>query len=276
MPVVKAKPTSPGRRFVVKVVNPDLHKGAPYAPLTEVQARTGGRNNSGRITRRHAGGGHKQKYRVIDFKRNKDNIPATVERLEYDPNRSAYIALLKYADGERRYIVAPGKVSVGDQLVSGESTPMKPGNCLPLRNIPMGSTVHCVEMKPGKGAQLARSAGTSVQLVAREGQYATLRLRSGEMRKVLSDCRAVLGEVSNSEHSLRSLGKAGAKRWRGVRPTVRGVAMNPVDHPHGGGEGRTSGGRHPVSPWGTPTKGYKTRTNKRTNKLIVRRRRASK
>jgi large subunit ribosomal protein L2 len=276
MAVVKAKPTSPGRRFVVKVVNPDLHKGAPYAPLTEVQTRTGGRNNSGRITRRHAGGGHKQKYRVIDFKRNKDNIPAIVERLEYDPNRSAYIALLKYADGERRYIIAPGKVSVGDQLVSGETTPMKPGNCLPLRNIPMGSTVHCVEMKPGKGAQLARSAGTSVQLVAREGQYATLRLRSGEMRKVLSDCRAVLGEVSNSEHSLRSLGKAGAKRWRGVRPTVRGVAMNPVDHPHGGGEGRTSGGRHPVSPWGTPTKGYKTRTNKRTDKLIVRRRRASK
>ena len=276
MAVVKAKPTSPGRRFVVKVVNPDLHKGSPYAPLTEVQTRTGGRNNSGRITRRHAGGGHKQKYRVIDFKRNKDNIPATVERLEYDPNRSAYIALLKYADGERRYIIAPGKVSVGDQLVSGETTPMKPGNCLPLRNIPMGSTVHCVEMKPGKGAQLARSAGTSVQLVAREGQYATLRLRSGEMRKVLSDCRAVLGEVSNSEHSLRSLGKAGAKRWRGVRPTVRGVAMNPVDHPHGGGEGRTSGGRHPVSPWGTPTKGYKTRTNKRTDKLIVRRRRASK
>ena len=276
MAVVKAKPTSPGRRFVVKVVNPDLHKGAPYAPLTEVQTRTGGRNNSGRITRRHAGGGHKQKYRLIDFKRNKDNIPATVERLEYDPNRSAYIALLKYADGERRYIIAPGKVSVGDQLVSGETTPMKPGNCLPLRNIPMGSTVHCVEMKPGKGAQLARSAGTSVQLVAREGQYATLRLRSGEMRKVLSDCRAVLGGVSNSEHSLRSLGKAGAKRWRGVRPTVRGVAMNPVDHPHGGGEGRTSGGRHPVSPWGTPTKGYKTRTNKRTDKLIVRRRRASK
>jgi large subunit ribosomal protein L2 len=275
MAVVKAKPTSPGRRFVVKVVNPDLHKGAPYAPLTEVQTRTGGRNNSGRITRRHAGGGHKQKYRLIDFKRNKDNIPATVERLEYDPNRSAYIALLKYADGERRYIIAPGKVSVGDQLVSGETTPMKPGNCLPLRNIPMGSTVHCVEMKPGKGAQLARSAGTSVQLVAREGQYATLRLRSGEMRKVLSDCRAVLGEVSNSEHSLRSLGKAGAKRWRGVRPTVRGVAMNPVDHPHGGGEGRTSGGRHPVSPWGTPTKGYKTRTNKRTDKLIVRRRRAT-
>jgi len=275
MAVVKAKPTSPGRRFVVKVVNHELHKGAPYAPLTESQSKTGGRNNSGRITRRHSGGGHKQKYRVIDFRRNKDDIPATVERLEYDPNRSAYIALLKYADGERRYIIAPAKVSAGDQLVSGESVPMKPGNCLPLRNIPMGSTVHCVEMKPGKGAQLARSAGTSVQLVAREGQYATIRLRSGEMRKVLSECRAVLGEVSNSEHSLRSLGKAGAMRWRGVRPTVRGVAMNPVDHPHGGGEGRTSGGRHPVSPWGTPTKGYKTRTNKRTNKLIVRRRKAS-
>jgi large subunit ribosomal protein L2 len=275
MAVVKTKPTSPGRRFVVKVVNPDLHKGAPYAPLTEAKSKNGGRNNAGRITRRHCGGGHKQKYRIIDFKRNKDNILAVVERLEYDPNRSANIALLKYADGERRYIIAPAKVAAGDELISGENTPMKPGNCLPLRNIPMGSTVHCVEMKPGKGAQLARSAGTSVQLVAREGQYATLRLRSGEMRKVLADCRAALGEVSNSEHSLRSLGKAGAKRWRGVRPTVRGVAMNPVDHPHGGGEGRTSGGRHPVSPWGTPTKGYKTRTNKRTDKLIVRRRRAS-
>jgi len=275
MAIVKAKPTSPGRRFVVKVVNKELHKGAPYAPLTESQSKSGGRNNAGRITRRHSGGGHKQKYRIIDFKRNKDDIPAVIERLEYDPNRSANIALLKYADGERRYIIAPAKVSAGDQVQSGESVPMKPGNCLPLRNIPMGSTVHCVEMKPGKGAQLARSAGTSVQLVAREGQYATLRLRSGETRKVLADCRAVLGEVSNSEHSLRSLGKAGAARWRGVRPTVRGVAMNPVDHPHGGGEGRTSGGRHPVSPWGTPTKGYKTRTNKRTNKLIVRRRKSS-
>jgi large subunit ribosomal protein L2 len=275
MPVVKSKPTSPGRRFVVKVVNPELHKGAPYAPLVEAQSKNGGRNNAGRITRRHCGGGHKQKYRIIDFKRDKHNIPAIIERLEYDPNRSANIALLKYADGERRYIIAPGKVSVGDEVVSGEVTPMKPGNCLPLRNIPMGSTLHCIEMKPGKGAQIARSAGTSVQLVAREGQYATLRLRSGEMRKILADCRAVLGEVSNSEHSLRSLGKAGAKRWRGVRPTVRGVAMNPVDHPHGGGEGRTSGGRHPVSPWGTPTKGYKTRTNKRTDKLIVRRRRAT-
>lgn len=275
MPVVKSKPTSPGRRFVVKVVNPDLHKGQPYAPLVEKKSKNGGRNNAGRITTRHIGGGHKQKYRVIDFKRDKDGIPAVVERLEYDPNRSANIALLKYADGERRYIIAPGKVSSGDQVVSGSSAPMKPGNCLALRDLPVGSTVHCVELKPGKGAQLARSAGTSVQLVAREGQYATLRLRSGEMRKVLSDCRAVLGEVSNSEHNLRSLGKAGAKRWRGVRPTVRGVAMNPVDHPHGGGEGRTSGGRHPVSPWGTPTKGYKTRTNKRTNNMIVRRRNAN-
>jgi len=275
MPVVKAKPTSPGRRFVVKVVNPDLHKGAPHSPLTAPKAKTGGRNNAGRITRRHQGGGHKQKYRVIDFRRDKDGIEAKVERLEYDPNRSANIALLLYTDGERRYIVAPAKVQAGDVLMSGEDAAIKLGNCLPLRNIPLGSTLHCVEMKPGKGAQLARSAGTSLQLVAKEGAYATLRLRSGEMRRVPSDCRATLGEVSNSEHSLRSLGKAGAKRWRGVRPTVRGVAMNPVDHPHGGGEGRTSGGRHPVSPWGTPTKGYKTRTNKRTDNMIVRRRKSS-
>ena len=275
MAVVKCKPTSPGRRFVVKVVNPDLHKGAPYAPLTAIKAKTGGRNNAGRVTQRHVGGGHKQKYRIVDFRRNKDGIEAKVERLEYDPNRTAHIALLLYADGERRYIVAPAKVSAGDTLVSGEQVPIKVGNCLPLRNIPVGATVHCVEMKPGKGAQLARSAGASLQLVAREGDYATLRLRSGEMRKVLSDCRATLGEVSNSEHNLRSLGKAGASRWRGIRPTVRGVAMNPVDHPHGGGEGRTSGGRHPVSPWGTPTKGYKTRTNKRTSKMIIRRRNAN-
>jgi large subunit ribosomal protein L2 len=276
MAVVKCKPTSPGRRFVVKVVNPELHKGAPYRPLLESQDKTGGRNNAGRLTQRHVGGGHKQKYRVVDFRRDKDGIPARVERLEYDPNRTANIALLLYADGERRYIIAPAKVSAGDELMSGVQAPIKAGNCLPLRNIPLGSTVHCVEMKPGKGAQLARSAGASVQLVAREGQYATLRLRSGEVRKVPSECRAVIGEVSNSEHNLRSIGKAGAMRWRGVRPTVRGVVMNPVDHPHGGGEGRTSGGRHPVSPWGTPTKGYKTRTNKRTSKLIVRRRNASK
>ena len=272
MPVIKCKPTSPGRRFVVKVVHPDLHKGAPFAALTTSKSKTGGRNNKGRITTRHVGGGHKQKYRIIDFKRNKDGIQAKAERLEYDPNRSANIALLLFSDGSRTYIIAPAQVKVGDVLQSGDDAPIKIGNSLPLRNIPLGSTVHCVELKPGKGSQIARSAGTSLQLVAREGAYATLRLRSGEMRKVLSECRATLGEVSNGEHSLRSLGKAGAKRWRGVRPTVRGVAMNPVDHPHGGGEGRTSGGRHPVSPWGTPTKGYKTRTNKRTDNMIVRRR----
>jgi len=272
MAIVKSKPTSPGRRHVVRVVNPDLHKGGPYKPLLEKKSKTGGRNNEGRITTRHIGGGHKQHYRLIDFKRNKDGIPATVERLEYDPNRTAYIALVLYADGERRYIIAPKGVSAGDEIRSGDDAPIKAGNTLPIRNIPIGSVIHCIEMKPGKGAQLARSAGASVQLVAREGQYATLRLRSGEMRKVLTECRATLGEVSNSEHNLRKLGKAGAKRWRGVRPTVRGVAMNPVDHPHGGGEGRTSGGRHPVSPWGMPTKGYKTRKNKRTDKLIVRKR----
>ncbi|EWC39162.1 50S ribosomal protein L2 [Pseudomonas stutzeri] len=272
MAIVKCKPTSAGRRFVVKVVNQELHKGAPYAPLLEKKSKTGGRNNNGRITTRHIGGGHKQHYRLVDFRRNKDGIPAVVERIEYDPNRTAHIALLKYADGERRYIIAPKGVSAGDQLVSGINAPIKAGNSLPLRNIPLGSTVHGVELKPGKGAQIARSAGASAQLVAREGSYVTLRLRSGEMRKVLAECRATLGEVSNSEHSLRSLGKAGAKRWKGIRPTVRGVAMNPVDHPHGGGEGRTSGGRHPVSPWGFPTKGAKTRTNKRTDNMIVRRR----
>ena len=272
MATVKAKPTSPGRRHVVKVVNPDLYKGAPYEPLLEKKTKTGGRNNKGRITTRHIGGGHKQRYRIIDFKRNKDGIPAKVERIEYDPNRSAHIALVLYADGERRYIIAPAGVKPGDEISSGLHAPIKPGNTLPLRNIPVGTVVHCVELKPGKGAQMARSAGTSAQLVAREGAYATLRLRSGEMRKVPAECRATIGEVSNSEHNLRKLGKAGAKRWRGIRPTVRGVAMNPVDHPHGGGEGRTSGGRHPVTPWGVPTKGHKTRKNKRTDKLIVRRR----
>jgi len=272
MALVKTKPTSPARRFVVKVVNPDLHKGKPYAPLLEKKSKTGGRNNNGRITTRHIGGGHKQHYRLVDFKRNKDGIPGKVERLEYDPNRSANIALVLYNDGERRYIIAPDGVKAGAELMSGADAPIKQGNCLPLRNIPVGSTVHCIEMKPGKGAQLARSAGTSVQLIAREGSYATLRLRSGEMRKIHVDCRATIGVVSNGEHSLRKLGKAGATRWRGVRPTVRGVVMNPVDHPHGGGEGRTSGGRHPVTPWGVPTKGYKTRKNKRTDKMIVRRR----
>ncbi len=273
MAIVKCKPTSPGRRFVVKVVSEELHKGAPYAPLLEAKSKNGGRNNNGRITTRHKGGGHKQKYRLIDFRRNKDGVVGIVERLEYDPNRSAHIALVKYLDGERRYILAPKGLQAEDRIQSGEDAPIKLGNALPLRNIPLGSTVHNVEMKPGKGGQLARSAGTSVQVLAKDGQYVPLRLRSGEMRKVHADCKATIGSVSNSEHSLRSLGKAGATRWRGVRPTVRGAAMNPVDHPHGGGEGRSSGGRHPVTPWGVPTKGHKTRTNKRTSKMIVRDRR---
>ena len=272
MALVKPKPTTPGRRGMVQVVTPELHKGDPYEPLLEKQNKTSGRNNHGHITVRHRGGGSKQRYRVIDFKRDKDGIPATVERVEYDPNRTAHIALLLYGDGERRYIIAPNGVKQGAKLMSGSDAAIEAGNCLPLRNIPVGTNVHCVELKPGKGAQLARSAGASVQLVAREGANATLRLRSGEMRRVPILCKATIGEVSNSEHSLRKLGKAGAKRWRGVRPTVRGVAMNPVDHPHGGGEGKTSGGRHPVSPWGTPTKGYKTRKNKRTDNMIVRRR----
>ncbi|MCD8523032.1 MAG: 50S ribosomal protein L2 [Saccharospirillaceae bacterium] len=274
MALVKTKPTSPGRRHLVKVVNNELHKGKPFAALVEKKSKSGGRNNNGHITTRHIGGGHKQHYRLIDFKRDKDGIPAVVERLEYDPNRSANIALLKYADGERRYILAPKGLNTGDAIVSGEDAPIKAGSAMSLRNVPVGSVVHNVELKPGKGGQIARSAGTSAQLVAREGAYCTLRLRSGEMRKILSDCRATIGEVGNNEHALRELGKAGASRWRGVRPTVRGVVMNPVDHPHGGGEGRTSGGRHPVTPWGVPTKGYKTRKNKRTDKLIVRRRSA--
>ena len=272
MAVIKAKPTSAGRRFVVKVVDKTLYKGRPHKKLVEKQAKTGGRNNAGRITVRHRGGGHKQHYRVIDWKRNKDGIQGVVERIEYDPNRSANIALVKYKDGERRYILAPRGLEVEAPIMSGATSPISIGNAMPLRNIPVGSVIHCVEIKPGKGAQFIRSAGTSCQLVAREGKYATLRMRSGEMRRVLVECRATLGEVGNGEHNLRSLGKAGAKRWRGVRPTVRGVAMNPVDHPHGGGEGKTSGGRHPVSPWGMPTKGYKTRKNKRTDELIIRRR----
>ncbi len=272
MAVIKSKPTSAGRRFVVRVKNDELHKGSGYAPLLQKKSKSGGRNNNGRITTRHIGGGHKQHYRVVDFKRNKDGIPGKVERLEYDPNRTAHLALVLYADGERRYIIAPKGVSAGTPILSGAESDIKPGNAMQLRDIPVGTTIHCIEIKPGKGAQIARSAGTSAQLVAREGAYVTLRLRSGEMRKIHIDCKATIGEVSNSEHSLRKLGKAGATRWRGIRPTVRGVAMNPVDHPHGGGEGRTSGGRHPVSPWGTPTKGYKTRSNKRTDKFIVRRR----
>jgi large subunit ribosomal protein L2 len=272
MALVKVKPTSAGRRTLVKVVNPDLHKGAPHAPLLAKKNRGSGRNNLGRITMRHQGGGHKQHYRIVDFKRDKDGIVGRVERVEYDPNRSANLALVLYRDGERRYIIAPKGVTAGTELMSGAHAPIKAGNCLPLRNIPVGSTVHCVELKPGAGAQIGRAAGAGMQLVAREGDYAQLRLRSGEVRKISVECRAVIGEVGNSEHSLRSLGKAGATRWRGVRPTVRGTAMNPVDHPHGGGEGRTKGGRHPVSPWGTPTKGYKTRANKRTDNMIVQRR----
>ena len=276
MAIVKCKPTSAGRRFVVKVVNQELHKGAPYAPLLEKKSKSGGRNNNGRITTRHIGGGHKQHYRLVDFRRNKDGIPATVERIEYDPNRTAHIALLKYADGERRYIIAPRGIQAGAVLVSGAEAAIKVGNTLPIRNIPVGTTIHCIEMKPGKGAQIARSAGASAVLLAKEGAYAQVRLRSGEVRKINVDCRATIGEVGNEEQSLKKIGKAGANRWRGIRPTVRGVVMNPVDHPHGGGEGRTGEAREPVSPWGTPAKGYRTRNNKRTDNMIVRRRYSNK
>ena len=276
MAIIKVKPTSPGRRGLQKVVTEGLHKGKPFAPLLRKKNQSAGRNHHGKITVRHIGGGHKQHIRIVDWKRSKDNIPATVERIEYDPNRSAHLALLCYADGERTYIIAPKGLSAGDKLMSGIEAPFKEGNSLPLKNIPVGSTIHCVELKPGKGAQIARSAGTSVQLLAREGAYAQLRLKSGEVRKVHVDCKATLGEVGNDEHSLRTIGKAGATRWRGIRPTVRGVVMNPVDHPHGGGEGRTSGGRHPVSPWGTPTKGFRTRNNKRTDNMRISRRPSNK
>ena len=272
MALVKVKPTSAGRRAVVKVVSPHLHKGAPVASLVEKQSKTAGRNNNGHITTRHKGGGHKQHYRLVDFRRNKDGIVAKVERLEYDPNRSAHLALLCYADGERRYIIAPKGVVVGQAIVSGSEAPIKAGNALPIRNIPVGTTLHCVEMIPGKGAQLARAAGTSVQLLAREGIYAQVRLRSGEIRRVHIECRATIGEVGNEEHSLRKIGKAGANRWRGIRPTVRGTAMNPVDHPMGGGEGRNAGG-HPRSRNGMPAKGYKTRSKKKySDKFIIERR----
>jgi large subunit ribosomal protein L2 len=270
MALLKSKPTSPGKRGEIRVVHRDIHKGKPHAALVAKLNKTGGRNANGRITVRHIGGGTRSQYRMVDFKRQKDKVEAKVERIEYDPNRTALIALLVYKDGERRYIIAPAGLQVGSVVLSGDDAPISKGNCLPLKNIPLGTTIHCVELKPGKGAQMLRSAGCSGQIVAKEGVYATLKLRSGEMRKVLLACRATIGEVSNSEHSLRVLGKAGAARWRGIRPTVRGVAMNPVDHPHGGGEGRTSGGRHPVSPWGVPTKGYKTRSNKRTDRFIVR------
>lgn len=272
--LIKVKPTSPGRRGLVKVVTPGLHKGKPVAKLVKSQTKKAGRNVHGRVTMRHQGGGHKQHYRMVDFKRDKDAIPAKVERIEYDPNRSAHLALLCYADGERRYVIATRGVIAGMQLVSGAEAPIKSGNALPLRNIPVGTTICCVEMMPGKGAQLARAAGTSAQLLAREGEYAQLRLRSGEIRKVHVNCRATIGEVGNEEHSLESIGKAGRVRWRGIRPTVRGVAMNPIDHPHGGGEGRTAAAQAPVSPWGVMCKGYKTRKNKRTSGMIIRRRNA--
>lgn len=271
MAIIKCKPTSSGRRHVTKVINSDCHKGKPFSSLVVKKNKSGGRNNNGRITTRHIGGGHKQAYRIIDFKRNKDGIPAVVERLEYDPNRSANIALVLYQDGERRYIIAPRGLHAGHRISSGTSTEIKAGNSLAMINIPMGATVHNVEMKPGKGGQIARSAGSSAQIVARDGSYVTLRLRTGEMRKIEASCRATIGEVGNSEHMLRVLGKAGAARWRGTRPTVRGTAMNPVDHPHGGGEGRNFG-KHPVTPWGVQTKGKKTRSNKRTDKFIIRRR----
>jgi len=273
MALIKMKPTSPGTRFVVKIDRSHLHKGGPLESLTTKKNRTGARNHSGRQTTRHIGGGHKQRYRLVDFKRDKDGVPGVVERLEYDPNRTSHLALVLYKDGERRYILAPKGVKAGDEIRSGADAPIKPGNCLPVRNIPVGTTIHCIEMMPGKGAQIARSAGAGVQLLAREGVYAQVRLRSGEIRKIHVDCRAVIGEVGNEEHNLRSIGKAGANRWRGIRPTVRGICMNPVDHPHGG---RSNGGGHPVSPWGTPTKGYKTRRNKRTASMIVRRRHATK
>lgn len=273
MPIVKTKPTSPGRRHLIKVVNSNLHKGKPYKPLLASNSQHAGRNAYGRITAYQRGGGHKQRYRIIDWKRKKDGVPGVVERLEYDPNRTAYIVLVLYADGERCYMIAPKGLEVGAKVQAGEAAAVSVGNCLPLRNIPVGSVVHCVEMKPGKGAQLARSAGSSVQILAREGEHVTLRLKSGEVRKVPSDCRATLGEVGNSEHGLRKLGKAGAKRWRNKRPHVRGVAMNPVDHPLGGGEGRTSGGRPPCTPWGIP-EGRKTRRNKLTSKMIIRRRKS--
>jgi len=273
MAMIKMRPTSPGTRFVVKPDRSHLHKGKGHAPLLVSQNSTGARNSYGRITTRHKGGGHKHKYRIIDFRRDKDGVPATVETVEYDPNRSAHIALVLYKDGERRYILAPKGLTVGDEIHSGAEAPIKAGNAMQLRHIPVGSSIHNIELKPGKGGQLARSAGASAQFTAREGLHALIRLRSGEMRKVHIDCRATIGEVGNDEHNLRVYGKAGAKRWRGIRPTVRGVVMNPVDHPHGGGEGKSGQGNpHPVSPWGWQTKGKKTRHNKRTSLFIVSRR----
>lgn len=270
MAIVKLKPTTPGQRGVVKIVTPGLHKGKPFAALTESQKRGSGRNHHGRITVRHKGGGHKQQYRIIDFKRNKLDVPATVERIEYDPNRTAFIALIKYTDGQFSYIIAPQRLAAGDKVEAGENADIKPGNALPLKNIPVGTVIHNIEMKPGRGGQLARAAGGYAQLTGKDSGYALIRLRSGEVRVIRADCMATIGAVSNPDHQNQSIGKAGRKRWMGVKPTVRGVAMNPVDHPHGGGEGKTSGGRHPVTPWGKKTKGKKTRKNKRTEKFIIR------
>ncbi|VFP81623.1 50S ribosomal protein L2 [Buchnera aphidicola] len=271
MAIIKCKPTSPGRRHVIKVVHSNLYKGRPYAPLLQKKIKTGGRNNYGRITTRHIGGGHKQLYRCIDFKRYKDNIKGIVKRIEYDPNRSSNIILILYKDGSRSYILEPKGIQVGDIVESGNLVPIKIGNTLPLKNIPIGTIIHNIEMKSGKGGQIARSAGNYAQLISKENKYAVIRLRSGELRKIHTECRATIGEVGNAEHMLRILGKAGASRRYGIRPTVRGTAMNPVDHPHGGGEGRNFG-KHPVSPWGMKTKGKKTRRNKRTEKFIVRHR----
>jgi large subunit ribosomal protein L2 len=265
-------PTTPGRRSLVLVDRSDLWKGSPVKKLTEGLTKNGGRNNTGRITARRRGGGHKRLYRMVDFKRLKFDVPAKVQRLEYDPNRSAFIALVEYEDGELSYILAPQRLAIGDTVISGRRVDIKPGNAMPLASIPVGTIVHNVEMKAGKGGQIARAAGTYVQLVGRDSGYALLRLGSGEVRMVRAECMASIGAVSNPDQANTKLGKAGRKRWIGKRPAVRGVAMNPVDHPHGGGEGRTSGGRHPVTPWGKPTKGAKTRRNKKTNALIVRRR----
>ena len=269
-------PVTPSQRQLVTVSRRELWSGKPVKKLTEGLSKSGGRNNLGRMTMRRRGGGHKRTYRIIDFKRKKQDVPAKVERIEYDPNRTAFIALLRYDDGELAYIIAPQRMKVGDRIIASEKTDVKPGNAMPLRSTPVGSIVHNVELKPGKGAQLARAAGSYVQLVGRDAGFALLRMASGEVRMVPGGCMATIGAVSNADHANRNDGKAGRSRWKGKRPSVRGVAMNPIDHPHGGGEGRTSGGRHPVSPSGKPTKGYKTRTNTRTDRMIVRRRQKKK
>ena len=272
MGIIKYKPTSPGRRFQTVSDFEEITTDKPLKSLLKPIRKSGGRNTYGRITARHIGGGHKRKYRIVDFRRNKADIPAKVASIEYDPNRSARIALLNYRDGEKRYIVAPAQINVGDVLVSGEKADIKPGNAIPLKNIPLGSLIHNVELKVGRGAQLIRSAGAYGQLMAKEGSYAQVRLPSGEVRKIFIECMATIGQVGNNEHENISIGKAGRTRWLGKKPHVRGVVMNPVDHPMGGGEGRSSGGRHPCTPWGVPTKGHKTRKNKRTDKYIVKRR----